>query len=98
MGDRRPGRPRGDPPTLAPHQALIADGHHRYATYLQLRRRHRAVGDGPGPWDRGLALLIDQTRCPLQLGPIHRSVAELQLADLGAAAGFSRLRARRRSR
>ena len=34
---------------LAPHQALIADGHHRYATYLQLRRRHRSIGDGQGP-------------------------------------------------
>ena len=33
---------------LQPHQALIADGHHRYAMYQQLRRRHRAVGDGTG--------------------------------------------------
>ena len=74
---------------LAPHQALIADGHHRYATYLQLRRRHRAVGDGQGPWDRGLAMLIDQSRCPLHLGAIHRSLAELNLADLTAPSGFT---------
>jgi len=75
--------------TLAPHQALIADGHHRYATYLQLRKRHRAVGDGKGPWDRGLAMLIDQSRYPLHLGPIHRSLAELNLADLPMPPGFS---------
>ena len=75
--------------TLAPHQALIADGHHRYATYLQLRKRHRAVGDGKGPWDRGLAMLIDQSRYPLHLGPIHRSLAELSLADLTAPSGFT---------
>ncbi len=73
---------------LAPHQALIADGHHRYATYLQLRQRHRTIGDGPGPWDRGLALLIDQSQCPLQLGAIHRSVSELSLTALQAPAGF----------
>lgn len=74
---------------LAPHQALIADGHHRYATYLQLRRRHRSIGDGPGPWDRGLALLIDQSQWPLQLGAIHRSISELTLDDLIAPPGFT---------
>ena len=34
---------------LAARQALIADGHHRYAAYLQLQARKRANGqDGPG--------------------------------------------------
>ncbi|WP_436759935.1 DUF1015 family protein [Streptosporangium sp. V21-05] len=28
---------------LRPRQALIADGHHRYATYLALQRKHRAA-------------------------------------------------------
>ena len=74
---------------LAPHQALIADGHHRYATYLQLRRRHRSIGDGSGPWDRGLALLIDQSQWPLQLGAIHRSISEMTLEDLTAPHGFA---------
>lgn len=36
---------------LAPRQALIADGHHRYATYLRLQAEHRTgaspAGDGP---------------------------------------------------
>ncbi|MDP3891478.1 DUF1015 family protein, partial [Nocardioides sp.] len=37
---------------LAAGQALIADGHHRYAAYLRLRDAH------PGtPWGRGLAML-----------------------------------------
>jgi uncharacterized protein (DUF1015 family) len=71
---------------LSSHQALIADGHHRYATYLRLQAAHR--GDGPGPWDRGLALLIDQSTCPVQLGPIHRSVSDLRLDDLVAPEGF----------
>ena len=79
---------------LAPHQALIADGHHRYATYLQLRKRHRSTGDGPGPWDRGLALLIDQSQWPLQLGAIHRSISEL---TLDGPAGSRRFRDRTRS-
>jgi uncharacterized protein (DUF1015 family) len=73
---------------LAPHQALIADGHHRYATYLQLRKRHRSVGDGKGPWDRGLALLIDHSQYPLHLGAIHRSVSELGLGEVSAPTGF----------
>lgn len=31
---------------LRPRQALIADGHHRYATYLALQRQHRAAKGG----------------------------------------------------
>ena len=73
---------------LEPHQALIADGHHRYATYLELRRRHRLAGGSSGPWDRGLALLIDQSQYPLQLGAIHRSVSEVSLDSLTIPAGF----------
>jgi uncharacterized protein (DUF1015 family) len=76
---------------LKPHQALIADGHHRYAMYHQLRRRHRAIGDGPGPWDRGLALLIDQSEFPLQLGSIHRSISEVALSSLRVPPGFEML-------
>ncbi|ACY97730.1 DUF1015 domain-containing protein [Thermomonospora curvata] len=53
-------------------RALIADGHHRYATYRALQARHRAAGDGPGPWDYGLALLVDSARHPPRLGAIHR--------------------------
>jgi uncharacterized protein (DUF1015 family) len=57
---------------LRDRQALIADGHHRYATYRALQARHHAAGDGPGPWDHGLALLVDSTRYPPRLGAIHR--------------------------
>lgn len=57
---------------LRDKQALIADGHHRYATYRALQARRHAAGDGPGPWDAGLALLVDSTRYPPHLGAIHR--------------------------
>ncbi|GAA1568579.1 DUF1015 domain-containing protein [Actinomadura kijaniata] len=57
---------------LRDRQALIADGHHRYATYRALQARHHRAGDGPGPWDHGLALLVDSTRYPPHLGAIHR--------------------------
>jgi uncharacterized protein (DUF1015 family) len=59
---------------LAPRTALIADGHHRYAAYLQLQDRLRRAGAGDGPWDCGLALLVDSTAYPPQLGAIHRVV------------------------
>ncbi len=55
---------------LADTRALIADGHHRYAGYLQLQRDHPGTA-----WDRGLAMLVDQSDTPLWLGPIHRFVA-----------------------
>jgi uncharacterized protein (DUF1015 family) len=62
---------------LASHQALIADGHHRYAAYLQLQERKRTAGAGPGPWDAGLALLVDSAAFPPRIGAIHRVVPGL---------------------
>jgi uncharacterized protein (DUF1015 family) len=62
---------------LAPRTALIADGHHRYAAYLQLREHRKQAGAGAGPWDLGLAMLVDSTAYPPQLGAIHRMVAGL---------------------
>ncbi|KUJ67314.1 chromosome partitioning protein ParA [Streptomyces albus subsp. albus] len=53
---------------LAQHVALIADGHHRWATYLRLRAEHPE----PGPWDFGLVLLVDTARYPLRVRAIHR--------------------------
>jgi uncharacterized protein (DUF1015 family) len=60
---------------LATRQALIADGHHRYAAYLQLQARKRTAGAGPGPWDAGLALLVDSSAFPPRIGAIHRVVS-----------------------
>jgi uncharacterized protein (DUF1015 family) len=66
---------------LAPRQALIADGHHRYETYLKLQTERRLAGDGAGPWDFGLALLVDNADYPLHLGAISRVVERLPLAE-----------------
>ena len=75
---------------LAPRTALIADGHHRYAAYLQLQERLRQDGAGAGPWDRGLALLVDSTAYPPLLGAIHRMVTGLvpEVAARLAASAF----------
>jgi uncharacterized protein (DUF1015 family) len=62
---------------LAPRDALIADGHHRYAAYRKLQARRRAAGDGPGPWDYGLALLVDASAYPPNIGAIHRVIPGL---------------------
>jgi uncharacterized protein (DUF1015 family) len=71
---------------LADRRALIADGHHRYATYQERQRRRRSV-DGPGPWDRGLALLVDSSEYGPQVHAIHRVIRGLRLADaVGALA------------
>lgn len=69
---------------LASAQALIADGHHRYAAYLRLQAEKRPGGapSDSSPWDFGLAMLVDQHDRSLQVGPIHRSVTALTLSDV----------------
>ncbi|MGZ0236403.1 DUF1015 domain-containing protein [Streptomyces sp. CPS1] len=74
---------------LSHHQALIADGHHRWATYLRLRAEQRT----PGPWDYGLVLLVDTARYPLRVRAIHRLLHGLPVADaLAAVEGLFRVR------
>ncbi|MGA5220947.1 DUF1015 domain-containing protein [Streptomyces cinereoruber] len=74
---------------LGRHQALIADGHHRWATYLRLREEHVA----PGPWNYGLVLLVDTARYPLRVRAIHRLLNRLPVADaLAAVEGSFRVR------
>jgi uncharacterized protein (DUF1015 family) len=70
---------------LATRQALIADGHHRYVTYLELQRERDEV-DGPGPWDRGLALLVDSSTYGPQVHPIHRVITAMDYGTALAAA------------
>ncbi|WP_330303564.1 MULTISPECIES: DUF1015 domain-containing protein [unclassified Streptomyces] len=71
------------------HQALIADGHHRWATYLRLRAEHPS----PSPWDYGLVLLVDTARYPLRVRAIHRLLHRLPVADaLNALTGSFRVR------
>jgi uncharacterized protein (DUF1015 family) len=72
---------------LAPRQALIADGHHRYATYRRLQAEHHEAGRGAGPWDRGLALLVDSGAYPLDVQAIHRVVEGLPLDEAVKTAG-----------
>ncbi|MFC9288216.1 DUF1015 domain-containing protein [Streptomyces sp. NPDC057052] len=74
---------------LAHHQALIADGHHRWATYLRLRAEHTS----PSPWDDGLVLLVDTARYPLRVRAIHRLLHGLPVAEaLAAVEGLFRVR------
>ncbi|MFE9256955.1 DUF1015 family protein [Streptomyces sp. NPDC006879] len=62
---------------LAHRQALIADGHHRWATYLRLQDEHHE----PGAWDFGLVLLVDTARYPLQVRAIHRLLRRLPVSQ-----------------
>ncbi|MFK0179008.1 DUF1015 family protein [Streptomyces xanthochromogenes] len=66
---------------LATHQAVIADGHHRWATYLRLRDEQAS----PGPWDFGLVLLVDTARYPLRVRAIHRLLHRLPVSKALAA-------------
>lgn len=63
---------------LAQHEALIADGHHRYAAYLERQRREPTRQSA----EVGLAMLVDYNRHPLTLDPIHRVVPGLDLATV----------------
>jgi len=66
---------------LLPRRAVIADGHHRYATYRHYQAERHAAGDGPGPWDFGLTFLVDATVSGPQVHPIHRAVRGLRVAE-----------------
>jgi uncharacterized protein (DUF1015 family) len=67
---------------LAGRTALIADGHHRYATYLRRQHDRHTAGAGAGPWDTGLCLLVDATAFGPQVQPIHRVVPGVRAAEL----------------
>jgi uncharacterized protein (DUF1015 family) len=62
---------------LAGRTALIADGHHRYAAYQELRALMRGDDRRTGPWDYGLAFLVDGDAYPPRLGAIHRVIPHL---------------------
>ncbi len=64
---------------LAGRHAMIADGHHRYTTYGYLRDELRAAGEGAGPWDAGLTLLVDASVAAPDIRAIHRVIAGLSL-------------------
>jgi uncharacterized protein (DUF1015 family) len=77
---------------LGSRRALIADGHHRYATYREMQARLNAAR-GPGPWDRGLTLLVDSSRYGPQVHAIHRVLPSLPLDQaLGGAAAWAVVR------
>lgn len=63
---------------LQPRRALIADGHHRYATYRAHQQQLRAER-GAGPWDRGLTLLVDALQYGPQVHAIHRVLHAAEL-------------------
>jgi len=65
---------------LRARKALIADGHHRYATYCELQSIYD-VERGAGPWDRGLTLLVDSSEYGPQVHAIHRVVTGLTLDE-----------------
>lgn len=71
---------------LLGHRAVIADGHHRYATYLQHQADRHAAGAGEGPWDRALTFLVDVTCGGSRVDAIHRVVPGLSVAKAAALA------------
>ncbi|HEU0103953.1 MAG TPA: DUF1015 domain-containing protein [Mycobacteriales bacterium] len=71
---------------LATRRAVIADGHHRYATYLQRQALRHEAGDGPGPWDSGLTFLVDAQAFGPQVHPIHRVVPAHDATELAGRA------------
>jgi uncharacterized protein (DUF1015 family) len=66
---------------LATRRAVIADGHHRYATFLRYQADRHEAGDGPGPWDLGLAFLVDGSAFGPQVHAIHRVIPGLTVDD-----------------
>jgi uncharacterized protein (DUF1015 family) len=62
---------------LAPQTMLIADGHHRYETALEYRRKASQSPEGEGtPSDHVLATLVSFRNPGLIINPTHRLVRE----------------------
>ncbi|WP_043263740.1 DUF1015 domain-containing protein [Streptomyces sp. CT34] len=77
---------------LSHQEALIADGHHRWATYQRLREQQPGA-TAASPWASGLVLLVDTARHPLQVRAIHRVLPHLPLAKaLAEVTGAFRVR------
>jgi uncharacterized protein (DUF1015 family) len=70
---------------LATCRALIADGHHRWATYRRLQQEHRYLARSP--WERGMVLLVDTARYPLRVRAIHRLLQSVPLHEALSALG-----------
>ncbi len=71
--------------TLAEMRVLIADGHHRYETALEYRRRRRAQdGDSSGtrPYDYAMMTLVAFNDPGLVILPTHRLVHRLPATAL----------------
>jgi uncharacterized protein (DUF1015 family) len=66
--------------------AVIADGHHRYATYLQRQAAAHTAGWGQGPWDFGLTFLVDSTAFGPEVHPIHRVIPHVEAFELARRA------------
>lgn len=66
---------------LRTRRAVIADGHHRYANFRAHQADRHAAGAGRGPWDHGLAFLVDATAFGPQVHAIHRVVPSLTAAE-----------------
>ncbi len=64
---------------LEPQKMLIADGHHRYETALELRNRSRKANasEGDGPKDFVLATLVSFRNPGLVINPTHRMVRNI---------------------
>lgn len=59
---------------------LIADGHHRYGAWLAASNgRPDGGAAADDPWSYALTMLMDATDDGLQLGPVHRVVAGVEL-------------------
>jgi uncharacterized protein (DUF1015 family) len=67
---------------LAKRVAVIADGHHRYATYLQRQAAAWDEGRGAGPWDFGLTFLVDAAAFGPEVHAIHRVVPGVPAFEL----------------
>ncbi len=64
---------------LRGREALIADGHHRYAAYCRVQEQCRTQNRGDGPWDAGLALMVDLSAHGPDVAAIHRGVHGVSL-------------------
>jgi uncharacterized protein (DUF1015 family) len=67
-----PAKVAGIESAIAAEPITVADGHHRTEVALAYRDERRAHGDGDGPWDGVMALVVELSAAQLDVRPIHR--------------------------
>lgn len=70
--------------------ALLADGHHRFAAHQRLLAEcGEADQEARRSWGQALSIVVDQSRHPMRVDPVHRVFPHVDLSEVPAPDGWT---------